>query len=200
MFINYISLMLLNLVAGLVLLASYVYFGLNTPDQKRWIPGFGVVGAIALVTGLHTVLTWPIIGSFNIAFGETTLLFGVLFLGAALALAMNWDLLTLGIYGFFAGAASLLIGLRMINLGLTRIPLLSGLGFILVGLGGIFAAPTLYFQQHRLLRLVGAIVLLSAALIFALIATLTYWGHLDDFSKWQPLPMRMPTPLPSPSR
>lgn len=81
MFIDYITLMLINLVAGLVLLAAYVYFGLDEPNQKRWIPGFGVVGAIALVTGLHMTFTWPVIGSFNIAFGETTVLFGILFVG-----------------------------------------------------------------------------------------------------------------------
>jgi putative membrane protein len=40
MFIDYITLMLINLVAGLILLATYVYFGLDEPNQKRWIPGF----------------------------------------------------------------------------------------------------------------------------------------------------------------
>ena len=47
MFINYLSLMLINLAAGLTLLAAYVYFGLNANNQKRWIPGFGVVGTLA---------------------------------------------------------------------------------------------------------------------------------------------------------
>ena len=143
MFIDYLTLMLINLSAGLALLAAYVYFGLGTSNQKRWIPGFGVVGAIALVTGLHMTFTWPIIGSFNVAFGETTVLFGILFLGTSLALAMGWELFTLGIYGFFAGLVSLLIGFRIINLGITQLPLLSGIGFILVGLGGIFSVPTL---------------------------------------------------------
>ncbi|MUG92505.1 DUF981 family protein [Scytonema sp. UIC 10036] len=46
MFINYISLMLINLVAGLFLLASYLYYGLDHANQKRWIPGFGITGAI----------------------------------------------------------------------------------------------------------------------------------------------------------
>jgi putative membrane protein len=46
MFIDYLTLMLINLSAGLALLAAYVYFGLGTSNQKRWIPGFGVVGAI----------------------------------------------------------------------------------------------------------------------------------------------------------
>jgi putative membrane protein len=40
--------------------------------------------------------TWPIPGSFNIAFGETTALFGILFVGTSLTLAMGWELQTGG--------------------------------------------------------------------------------------------------------
>ncbi|MBD1853284.1 DUF981 domain-containing protein [Leptolyngbya sp. GB1-A1] len=188
MFIDYVTLMLINLVAGLVLLAAYVYFGLGSSNQRRWIPGFGVVGAIALVTGLHMTFTWPIPGSFNIAFGETTTLFGILFVATSLTLAMGWELLSLGIYGFFAGLVSLLIGFRFINLGLTQIAVPAGTGFILVGLGGIFAALTLYLKENRFLRATGAIVLIVAALIFAYIGLISYWIHLADFSTWQPLP------------
>jgi putative membrane protein len=188
MFIDYLSLMLINLAAGLALLAAYVYFGLGSSNQRRWIPGFGVVGAIALVTGLHMTFTWPIIGSFNIAFGETTVLFGILFVGTSLTLAMGWELITLGVYGFFAGLVSLLIGFRIMNLGLTQIPLLTGIGFILVGLGGICAAPTPSIKATRLLRTIGGIVLIVAALIFAYIGLTAYWAHLANFSTWQPLP------------
>ncbi len=57
MFIDYLSLMLINLAGGLTLLAAYVYFGLDDKNQQRWIPGFGVAGAIALITGLHMTFT-----------------------------------------------------------------------------------------------------------------------------------------------
>jgi putative membrane protein len=188
MFIDYLTLMLLNLAAGLALLAAYVYFGLGSSNQTRWIPGFGVVGAIALVTGLHMTFTWPIIGSFNIAFGETTVLFGILFVATSLTLAMGWELITLGVYGFFAGLVSLLIGFRIMNLGVTQLPLLTGIGFILVGLGGIFSVPTLSLKKNRILRTIGAIVLIVAALIFAYIGLTAYWAHLASFSTWQPMP------------
>jgi putative membrane protein len=190
MFIDYITLMLINMVAGLFLLAYYLYKGLDSPHQKQWIPGFGVTGAIALTTGLHMIFTWPITGSFNIAFGEPSVLFGILFIGTAIALAQGWELLTLAIYAFFAGLAALVIGIRIINLGLTKQPFLSGIGFILTGLGGIFAAPTLHFKTNRTLRLVGAVVLVVAALIWALTGYLAYWSHLESFGKWVPSPMR----------
>jgi putative membrane protein len=190
MFIDYITLMLINMVAGLVLLAGFVYQGVDS-HAKQWIPGFGIAGAIALVTGLHMTFTWPIGGSYNIAFGETSILFGILFIGASVCLAVGWDLMSLGIYAFFAGLAAVVIGARIINLGLTRQPLMSGLGFILTGLGGVASAPTLlYFKTNRAWRILGAVVLLVAALIWALSGYLAYWGHLEMFQKWVPETLR----------
>ncbi len=192
MFINYITLMLINLVAGLFLLAGYVYYGIDRANQKLWIPGFGITGAIALVTGLHVIFTWPLTGSFNIAYGETTVLFGVLFLGTSLALAFGWDLLTVAVYGFFAGLVAIVIGVRVLNLGLTRQPLQTGIGFILTGLAGVLATPTLFLKTNRAWRLLGAIVLIVAAFIFAFTGYMAYWSHLGDYSNWKPLPMRTP--------
>ncbi|MDZ7991256.1 MAG: DUF981 domain-containing protein [Nostoc sp. EfeVER01] len=190
MFIDYITLMLINMVAGLFILADYVYRGIDNSNQRPWIPGFGITGAIALTTGLHMSFTWPVMGSFNIAFGETSVLFGILFVAAAIALAQGWDLLTIAIYGFFAGAVAIVVGIRIINLNLTKQPLLSGIGFILTGLGGIFAAPTLYWKTNRTWRLIGVAVLIVAALIWALTGYLAYWNHLEGFQKWVPAPMR----------
>ncbi|PSN15746.1 hypothetical protein C7293_05900 [filamentous cyanobacterium CCT1] len=191
MFIDYITLMLINMVAGLVLLADFVYRGLDGVNLKRWIPGFGLVGAIALVTGLHMTLTWPVPGSFNISFGETTVLFGGLYVAAAIAIAQGWDLLSLAVYAFFAGLTAIVVGARIINLGQTNQPLVAGLGFLLTGLGGVLAAPTLvYLRNNKTWRTVGAVVLLVAALIWAIIGFRGYWGHMEGFSDWQPPVMR----------
>jgi putative membrane protein len=187
MFIDYITLMLINMVAGLVLLAGFVYQGVGHSHAKQWIPGFGIAGAIALVTGLHMTFTWPIGGSYNIAFGETSVLFGILFVGASVSLAVGWDLLSLGIYAFFAGLTAIVIGARMIDLGLTNKPLIAGLGFILTGLGGVASVPTLlYFKTNRTWRILGAVILLAAAFIWAYSGYSAYWAHLEMFQKWMP--------------
>lgn len=191
MFIDYITLMLINMTAGLVLLADFVYRGLDGANLKRWIPGFGMTGAIALATGLHMTWTWPVTGSFNIAFGETTVLFGILFITTSIAIAMSWDLWTVTVYAFFAGLTSILIGVRLINLDMTSRPIVSGIGFILTGLGGVLAAPTLvYLRTNKAWRTVGAIALILAAIIWAFTGYMAYWGHLEGFGNWQPLPMR----------
>src|SRR3990170_3673221 len=135
MFIDYVGLLLINTMIGYFLLAAYVYRGLDDPLDRRWVPGFAMVGLIALVFGAHMVMTWPIIGQYNDAFGEMSVLLGVIFLGAALAIAKGWSLATVAGYAFFAGLAAIVLGVCVISMKMTRAPVLSGTAFILSGLG-----------------------------------------------------------------
>ena len=45
-----------------------------------------------------------------------SVLLGIVFIGASVALAQNWELITVTIYAFFAGVAAILVGLRIITL------------------------------------------------------------------------------------
>jgi putative membrane protein len=190
MYINYVALMLVNLVAALALVAYYVYAGLDDKDQKRWAPGFAMSGLVMLVTGLHMIWNWPLPGSYNIAYGEMSVLFGTVLLGTALSLAMSWHLLTVTVYGFFAGLAAIVVGLRIINLSMSKQPLVAGIGFILAGVGGVLAAPTLSLRGNRQLRTIAALILVVAAGIWAVTGYEAYWGHLSDFAKWVPVLMQ----------
>ncbi len=191
MFVDYVSLLLVNMVAGYFLLALYVYRGLDDPLHPRWAPGFGMVGLIALVFGTHMTATWPIIGSYNSAFGEMSVLFGAIFLAAAVSIAFGWSLLSVTIFAFFAGTAAIVLGARFIDMKMTMTPLLSGIGFIVSGLAGVFAAPTLlYFRTNRLFRCVAVLILLAAAAIWASIVYYEYWMHMESFTKWMPMVMR----------
>lgn len=59
----------------------------NLLSTDGWSITFGVLGLLLSATGLHMTLTWPLAsGGFafdNVIFGETSLAFGVLMLGAA---------------------------------------------------------------------------------------------------------------------
>lgn len=59
----------------------------KTIEPAGWSLGFGVVGVILTLTGLHMTLTWPLAaGGFpfdNVIFGEPALGFGVMLLAAA---------------------------------------------------------------------------------------------------------------------
>lgn len=188
MFIDYLTLLMINLVGGTALLAYYVLKGVTAEDSRPFAAGFGMVGLIALLGGAHMVTNWPLPGSYNIGFGESTLLFGVVFLGAAWALAKGWDLLPVAIYAFFAGIEALLVGLRIIDLGLTKHPLASGIGFILAGLGGISAAPGLnLLKKSPIFRYIAAGVLVVITIFWAYTFYNSLWGHLESFSTWVPL-------------
>lgn len=194
--IDYLTLMLINMTAGLVVLADYVYRGVVAEDKKPWVAGFTITGFIGVTTGLHMSLTWPLPGSHNILFGEPTVLFGTLFLGAALALWKEWPMSTVAIYAFFAGVVAVVLGVRVMNLGLTRSPVVAGLGYILSGLGGMLAwlccllHPSVSLRTSKGLRVIGALVLLGAAAIWALIGYNAYWEHIESFADYVPPTLR----------
>jgi putative membrane protein len=193
MFIDYLTLIMINLVAGSVLLAYYLWRGIDEPEQRSYAAAFFGVGLLALIAGLHLSFTWPLPGSYNVGYGDATTLFGVVFLITGLALWNGWNLIPVSIYAFFAGLDAILVGLRIFSLQLTKEPLFSAVGFILAGLGGIGAAPFfLWFRNNRTIRLLAILLLLATAGIWAITFYGALWDHLESFSDWLPSTMRGP--------
>jgi len=187
-FIDYITLLLINMTAGFVLLSAFLVLGLNQPDKRSWAPAFLMVGLVAVLFGGHMTTSWPVIGPYNSAYGEMSVLFGVIFVGAAIAMALGWELTWVAVYALVAGSAAVLVGVRFATLGLTLTPMITAVGFILSGLGGVFAAPTLlWFGKSAPFRYLAALVLLAAAGIWGLTAALGYWDHMDRFEDWVPV-------------
>jgi putative membrane protein len=60
MFKDYLALMLVNMTGGLVVLALYSIRGAGKEDQRAWCPALAAPGLVALLTGLHMALTWPL--------------------------------------------------------------------------------------------------------------------------------------------
>jgi putative membrane protein len=193
MFIDYLTLIMINLVAGTALLAYYLWRGLDEVDQRPYAAAFFGVGLVALITGLHLSFNWPLPGSYNIGYGEATTLFGTVFLGTAIALWNGWNLLPVAIYAFFAGIDAVIIGLRIFSLQLTKEPLISAVGFVLSGLGGMSAAPFfLWFRNNRTARWIGVLLLATTALIWGVTFYGSLWTHMESFSEWVPPTMSNP--------
>jgi putative membrane protein len=187
LFIDFLSLLLVNMVAGFVLLAAYVYSGLEDPNQKRWAPGFLMVGLVAVIFGGQIVTRWLLPGSFNTAYGESSVLFGFVFLGAGVSMALGWGLETVVLYALFAGLAALVTGAQIFHLGLSTYPWLTATGFVLSGGLGVCAAPVyLWLRKSRPVRALGMLAALGAALVWAATAYPEYWMHLQMFAKWTP--------------
>ena len=180
-FIDYVTLMLVNMAAGLLILAFFLWrdLALTAENNRRWTPSFAISGTVAVICGFAMTFTWPLPSPYNIAFGETSVMLGFLFLAAAWALAKGWDLLPLAIYAFVAGLTGILVGVRIWHLGLTANPPLSAIGFILTACGGVFAGLVLWLRQSTLLRRTGSVILSIAALLWLYTAFLGYWEHLQ---------------------
>lgn len=189
MFVDYLTIMIVNLVAGLVITAVFVLFFLD--DRKKAAPAFLVTGFISMVTGFHEIFTWPIPGSYNIPFGEMSVLYGVLYFAAGIAVIKEWDLITLAIYAVFAGAASILLGIRIYNLKLTSEPFVAMAGFVLTGLAGVLSPPVYLLRKNPIVRILAAILLVGAAVIWAIVGYGAYWSHMEAFAKWVPEIMRV---------
>jgi putative membrane protein len=190
MFIDFLTLVMINLVAGTVLLAYYLWRGIDEKDQRPYAAAFFGVGLVSLVAGLQISFNWPLPGSYNVGYGDATTLFGVVFLATSIALFFGSSLIPVSIYAFFAAIDALIVGLRIWTLQLTKEPLISAVGFILAGLSGLGVFPFLmWFRQNKTVRWIGILLLLGTSLLWAVTFYGSLWSHLADFSKWVPATM-----------
>jgi putative membrane protein len=185
MFIDFLTLMLINMVAAFVMFTLFMGFSFEK-NPKKFIPGFLLTGAIALVTGFRMIFTWPLPGAYNIMYGELTVLLGAFFFVTGLALQFGWELLTIGIYSFFAGAVAIILGVRILNLNLTSEPLVAAAGFILAGITAMLTLPALALPKWKWLRWLVALAAIGTAVIFCVVVFPAYWGHIESFGKWPP--------------
>ena len=59
MFIDYVALMLINMVAGLMTLAWFLWSDLDKVNNQRWAPPFAISGLVAAVCGFAMAFSWP---------------------------------------------------------------------------------------------------------------------------------------------
>ena len=194
MFIDCLGMLLVNMLAGLMILACYVARGITAENQRAWTPGFAATGLTALAGGLFICFTWPLPGAFNVAFGEPAALFGVTFLALALATWTGTGLTAVGIYAAAAGLAAIVVGCRIINLHITMQPLMSGVGFILTGLAGVLLLAAAWWKANAAFRAFFTTVVVLAALIWALTGYGAVWMHVKSFDGWKPATMATPPP------
>ncbi|MFZ1041202.1 MAG: DUF981 domain-containing protein [Anaerolineales bacterium] len=190
MFIDFLTTVMINLVAGTILLAYYLWKGVDEKDQRPYAAAFFIVGLVGLVTGLELAFTWPLPGSFNVGYGDAATLFGAVFLAASISLWQGWDLLPVTIYAFFAGVDAIIVGFSLYANKLGQEPFLAAVGFILAGLGGLGAFPFfMWFKDNKAVRWIAIIVLLVAAAIWAVTFYGALWAHMTAFAKYVPATM-----------
>jgi putative membrane protein len=186
MYIDYTPLMLVNLVAGLVLLAAWVFLDLDTERERRWVPAMATAGVVGLAAGLHMIFTWPLPGALNTVYGPLSVFYGILLLGLAFVLSFRLDVLPVAIYAAFAGLATLLLGIQVFQQGLTPYPQLTGAALAWMGVVGLDAVPMLRIRAVPAFRVLAAIGLLVAAVLWGVVAYLSAWQHVAPATQWKP--------------
>jgi putative membrane protein len=177
-FTDYLTLMLINMVGAFAVLGSFVGWGIMSEGRKCWAPAFAAPGLVALVTGLVLTFTQPLPKPYSTPFGEMTVFLGVLFLAASWGIAADMRRWPIAIYAVPAGLAAILIGVRIIHLGLTAAPLMAGAGFILSGAAGVLAPVYVGLHQSVVMRVLAAMYLYGVACLWALTGYMAYWMHL----------------------
>ena len=192
MFVDYLTVMMVAVVAGAVLTIVYGLMFLDAPlaDQRPWGWAFGTVGLLLGVTGLHLVLTWPLPGAYNIVMGEPALFFGLVLLGTAFAIRAGESLMPLAVLGIFGGLANIFLSIAMLVHGLSRNPPLWALAYAAIGLAAVLSPLVVHrVRTLRWVPLLAGGLLAIGALIFALGGYGAYLGHTsadEGFGKWVP--------------
>ena len=177
---DYITLLLVSASAGLLVLAAYFYWGLTSPRPQVFAPALAAPGLILLAVGLHMVLTWPIKGGFafaNVCFGEPSVLFGAILLAAALTVGRRWPMHGVALLGLVGGLVDIVIGAGIYNNWLTQKPDIACVGFVLTGVLGLLALPTVA-NPTKVLRTFTAILTLLAAMLWGGMGLVSYWAHV----------------------
>ena len=196
MFVDYLTVMMVAVVAGAVITIVYGLMFLDAPlaDQRPWGWAFGIVGLLLGVTGLHLVLTWPLPGAYNIVMGEPALYFGLVLLGTAFAIRAGESLMPLAVLAFFGGLANVFLTIAMLVHGLSRNPPLWAIAYAAIGLAAILSPVVVHrVRALRWAPLVAGVLLAIGALIFALGGYGAYLEHTSaagGFGKWVPPAMR----------
>jgi len=180
---DFLSLMLVNMSAALFVVAGWLICGVNNPNGRGWAPAFAAAGAIALVGGAVLTFTWPFTSKgivfANFAFGEPSMLLGIALLAAAISIGKQWPVWPVAIYAFVAGLVGIVVGLRIINLGITASPMLSGVGMIGTGLVGLLSLPALACVAGcRVLRCITAVLAILMGVLWGFTGLMAYWMHV----------------------
>jgi len=176
--VNFVALMVTNLALSFMLFAAFLFFGLREADQRRWAPAFLATGLVQFITGLYMVFTFPLPGVYNQAFGEPSVILGALFIGLWYATSHNTGLFPLAIVGFFAAVMPIIIGIQMLNLGLTQRPTEGGIAYILSGLAGLTVLPLYFLRERSWARGLAALAAFGAGLAWLITAYTTIFDHL----------------------
>ena len=184
--IDYLAVMIVAVGAAALLLAAYLYFAPDEAQRQAWGSSFLAIGLLLVLLAVPLNVMWPLTGSYNIAFGEPAILFGLILAAAGIALLVKQEILVPAILGFLGGIQSAIVGFSIMSLHMTKDPAVAGWSYVLLGIGGILTLPALGWRKQRAIAYVAVAFLVVAALMWLYTGYSAYPSHLADFAKYVP--------------
>lgn len=145
----------------------------------------GVLGGFALIMGLWMDMTWPLVSSYNILFGEIYTGFGLVLLMGSISYLLGYDLKAASYVGAILGLWGLTDAYGILINGMTAEPTIAAAMYVFGGIAGLLS-PVAVHKPSK--------VTVAALAIFLVLFALTSWfigfeasiEHLRAFAKYSP--------------
>lgn len=179
-FIDYLTIMLIDLAGGLINLTWFLW-KLNKPKEySKFVSGFLLVGILGLLTSLPMVLTWPLPGSYNIAFGEPMLLFSLIFLLLAISIIKQWPWDGIVVFAVLGSIMAIVIGIAIYSFNLTNTPFFAMMGYLMTAFGALISSYLVYRPKNKPLLILATILFVLSTILWLYIGYYAYYMHLSS--------------------
>ncbi len=188
MFIDYVTIQLIAAASGLFLAGLYaIKFASPLKERVGFVYSFWMAGVVLSITGFDMIFTWPLPGAYNIIFGEPAIWFGILLIFLGFAIKAENDLFPLTLMFSAGGLINLVISGDILIYNMTQSPALAFVGFLTSGLGALLVP---FGLKSKTVRWIIAVLLIIAAIVFAITGFGAYYQHASDFAHWVPMTMK----------
>lgn len=140
----------------------------------------GANGLYLFITGLSISIRWPFVplgGVYNVLYGGSASLAGLVLLSASVALFLNLGLKEVSYFAVVLGLYLVVDAMSIVRYGLTSTPPYSTAMYLAPAVAAFLSVPFTH-TNNKWLRWLFAIVAFLFALLWVYEAANTTWGHL----------------------
>ncbi|MDT7892020.1 MAG: DUF981 family protein [Thermoproteota archaeon] len=154
----------------------------DTTKAKSFAIAFGLLGLYLLINGLLIIIIWPFGniggGVYDVLYGGSSAIGGILLLGIAFSLYLNTGLRAISYFAFIAALYSFNDVFAILANRLSRTPELAAFAYLMFGLTAILSVPLTHIN-NKATRWAFIIVALIFGITWLFMASTFTIGHLQ---------------------
>ncbi len=170
--------------ASAILIAVY-FLSAKAKQQKSLVLTLAALGGFSAIQGFWMIDTWPLVGSYNILFGEIYTAYSLILLAGALSLLFGGELKGVSYLAAMVGVWGIVDGYGILVHQMTQEPVIAAALYITGALSGFLSVPATH-KPTKLSVTVFALFLVLFALIAIFLGATASYEHLSAFSKYTP--------------